>query len=80
MEAVEPHVKVVADREHIDYHFCGLEDDDTEEEDYDVNDDYCSYDGNDVGELSFDYGQNDQDQDILSSSTNSMEVRFFFVA
>ncbi|XP_020246385.1 uncharacterized protein At2g33490-like isoform X2 [Asparagus officinalis] len=69
LEDVEPHVKIVAEHEHIDYQFSGLEDDDTEDDG-----DYYSYDENEDGELSFDYGQNDRDQDSLSSSTNSMEL------
>ncbi|KAF9622385.1 hypothetical protein IFM89_031188 [Coptis chinensis] len=68
LEAVEPHVNLVAEQQHIDYHFSGLEDDDGE----DVYDD-DGYDANDDGELSFDYGQNDQLQDA-STSRNSMEL------
>ena len=71
LETIEPHVKAVADREHIDYVFSGLEDDDTGEED---DEDYYSYDSNDDGELSFDYYQ-----ETLSSSTNLMEVGEFFL-
>lgn len=65
---VEPHVKVIAEQQHIDYQFIGLEDDDTDEEvdDYDVNDD---------GAASFDYGQNGHGQDAVSHSRMSMEVR-----
>ncbi|KAJ6837296.1 uncharacterized protein M6B38_122145 [Iris pallida] len=68
LESVEPHVKVVADREHIDYQFSGLEDDDTED------DDSYGFDANDDGELSFDYGDNDHVQDVLSPSRKSMEL------
>ncbi|KAL5552537.1 hypothetical protein UlMin_039938 [Ulmus minor] len=75
LEAVEPHVKLVTERQHIDYQFGGLEDDDLDDDDYDYedNDDDDSYDENDDGELSFDYGQNGQEQDV-SFSQNSMEV------
>ncbi|KAJ8466588.1 hypothetical protein OPV22_029140 [Ensete ventricosum] len=68
LEMVEPHVKVIAEQQHIDYQFIGLEDDDTDEEvdDYDVNDD---------GVVSFDYGQNDHGQDAVSHSRMSMERR-----
>ena len=59
-------------KQHIKYQFSGLEVDDTEDDD---GDDYYGYDGNDDGELSFDYGQNDQSQNALPSSRNSMEVR-----
>ncbi|KAJ6810871.1 uncharacterized protein M6B38_105195 [Iris pallida] len=68
LESVEPHVKVVADREHIDYQFSGLEDDDTED------DDSYGFDANEDGELSFDYGENDHLQDALSPSRKSMEL------
>lgn len=76
LEAVEPHVKMVTEQQHIDYHFGGLEDDDRDyDDDDDDDDDDDSYDVNDDGELSFDYGQNDQEQDIsVSTSRNSMEV------
>ncbi|XP_058093039.1 uncharacterized protein At2g33490-like [Magnolia sinica] len=69
LEAVEPHVKLVTEQQHIDYQFSGLEDDDGEDGDEDYGDD-----ANDVGELSFDYGQNDHGQDIVSTSRNSMEL------
>ncbi|XP_038986962.1 uncharacterized protein At2g33490-like isoform X2 [Phoenix dactylifera] len=67
LELVEPHVKEVAEQQHIDYQFGGIEDDET-----DNNDDYSGYDSSDYGELSFDYGQNDQYQDVFSNK-NSME-------
>ena len=66
LEAVEPHVKLVTEQQHIDYHFSGLDDDGRDDGDYD--------DANDDGELSFDYGQNDQEQEV-SISKKSMEVR-----
>lgn len=71
LEAVEPHVRMVAERQHIDYQFSGLEDDGGE----DGNDD----DGNDFeviegGELSFDYRSNKQGPYIMSTSPNSAEV------
>lgn len=69
LEAVEPHVKRVTEQQHIDYQFSGLEDDDVEEGDDDYGDD-----ANDDGELSFDYGQNDHGQDVVSTSRNSMEL------
>ncbi|PIA26015.1 hypothetical protein AQUCO_10000001v1 [Aquilegia coerulea] len=68
LDAVEPHVKLVTEQQHIDYQFSGLEDDEGEDgyddEGYDVNED---------GELSFDYGQNDDLEDV-STSRNSMEL------
>ncbi|KAK7304264.1 hypothetical protein VNO77_45131 [Canavalia gladiata] len=72
LETAEPHVKSVTERQHIDYHFSGLEEDDGDEVDY-GDDDGGGYDENDDGELSFDYGQVEQDQDV-STSQNSMEL------
>lgn len=69
LELVEPHVKEVAEQQHIDYRFSGLDDE------TDINDDdYSHYDGSDDGELSFDYGQNDPYQDVFTNN-NSMKVR-----
>ncbi|KAJ4974130.1 hypothetical protein NE237_007304 [Protea cynaroides] len=68
IEAVEPQVNVVAEHQHIDYQFSGLEDD------YGVDgEDDDGYDAIDDGEASFDYGQNDHGQDV-STSRNSMEL------
>ncbi|KAK1260058.1 hypothetical protein QJS04_geneDACA015395 [Acorus gramineus] len=69
LEGVEPHVKLVSEQQHIEYQFSGLEDDEAD----DVDDDY-GYDPTDDGELSFDYGQNDQGQEVISTSRNSMEL------
>lgn len=62
LEALEPFVKAVADKQHIDYHFSGLDDDN------DI-DDYSSYQDNhsDGSELSFDYEINDRDTDLPTS-------------
>eukprot|EP00262_Sarcandra_glabra_P007513 TRINITY_DN2037_c0_g1_i1.p1 TRINITY_DN2037_c0_g1~~TRINITY_DN2037_c0_g1_i1.p1 ORF type:complete len:653 (+),score=118.03 TRINITY_DN2037_c0_g1_i1:324-2282(+) len=70
LEAVEAHIKLVAEQHHIEYQFSGLEDDDAE----DGCDDDDGYNTNDVGELSFDYGQNDQGPEVVSTSRNSMEL------
>nr|CAB3453910.1 unnamed protein product [Digitaria exilis] len=54
LEAVEPHVRLAAEQQHIDHQFSALE-----EEDYlveDENDD--DYNDSHDGELSFDYGEN----------------------
>ncbi|XP_062156295.1 uncharacterized protein At2g33490 isoform X2 [Alnus glutinosa] len=77
LEAVEPHVKLVTEQQHIDYQFSGLNDgdegdDDGDDDDYnsdddDDDDDDDDYDENDDGELSFDYGQNDHEHDIPTS-------------
>ncbi|XP_024988079.1 uncharacterized protein At2g33490-like [Cynara cardunculus var. scolymus] len=78
LEAIEPHVKLVTEQQHIDYQFSGLEDDDRDsvfltddEDDEDESDDdhYMHEDG----ELSFDYQRNDQKNEV-SSSENSMEL------
>ncbi|XP_068665839.1 uncharacterized protein At2g33490-like [Aristolochia californica] len=70
LEAVEPHVKLVAEQQHIDYQFSGLEDDEPDDGDYDEGDDA----NDDDGELSFDYGQNDYGQEVVSTSRNSMDL------
>lgn len=67
LESVEPHVKHVADQQHIDYQFSGLEDDEGEDG-YDDE----GYDANDDDKMSFDYGENDHIQDA-STSRVSME-------
>ncbi|XP_044502996.1 uncharacterized protein At2g33490-like [Mangifera indica] len=67
LEAVDTHVRSVAERQHIDYQFSGLEDDE-------VEDGEDSYRSNEAGELSFDYRQNKQGPDVVSMSRNSMEV------
>jgi hypothetical protein len=72
LETVEPHVNSVTEQQHIDYHFSGLEEEDGDEGDYGDEDD-DGYDENDDGELSFDYGPNEQERDV-STSRNSMEV------
>ncbi|WVZ75244.1 hypothetical protein U9M48_023320 [Paspalum notatum var. saurae] len=63
LEALEPHVKAIAEKQHIDYQFNGLEDDASDNDDYSSDQDDCS----DDGELSFDYEINDKDQDFLAS-------------
>ncbi|PQM33829.1 uncharacterized protein Pyn_19725 [Prunus yedoensis var. nudiflora] len=72
VESVEPHVKLVTEQQHIDYKFNGLNDEGDGDNNDDDNDDDDS-DVNDDGELSFDYGQLDHDQDV-STSRNSMEL------
>lgn len=83
LEAIEPHVSLLAEQLHIDYHFSGLKDDgyeffddDDDDEEEDESDEYSdSEDGSEThdGELSFDYGQNGLQQEVLASE-NSMEV------
>ncbi|KAM3761098.1 hypothetical protein ACB098_01G241900 [Castanea mollissima] len=67
LEAVEPHVRRATEQHHIDYQFCGLEEDDGV-------DGENSYNPNDDGELSFNFGPNMQGLDGVSMSRNSMEV------
>ncbi|KAK8619027.1 hypothetical protein V6N13_132996 [Hibiscus sabdariffa] len=67
LEAIKPHVRQVTERQHIDYQFCGLEDDDGE-------DGEIAYDPNKDGELSFDYRATEKGIDVTSVSRNSMEV------
>jgi putative aminopeptidase FrvX len=68
LEALEPHVKAIAEKQHIDYQFSGLEDDVSDNGDYSSDQDDCS-----DGDLSFDYEINDKDQDFLPSR-GSMDV------
>lgn len=65
---MEPHVKSLTEQQHIDYRFSGLEDDSVDDGNNDGVDDDDGYDDGDDGELSFDYGQNDHDQDTLRNS------------
>ncbi|KAM7464777.1 hypothetical protein LguiA_032898 [Lonicera macranthoides] len=80
LEAIEPHVKAVTTRQHIDYQFTGLDDDDDGDYDVDSDDDgdyeTDSGDGcevHDDGELSFANGQSDHEQEA-SKSRGSMEL------
>ena len=81
LEIIEPHVKLVTEKQHIDYQFSGIEDDDGDDDDNDdsydddSDDDDGSYSEHDDGELSFDYGQNDQVKNVVSTPRDSMEVR-----
>ncbi|KAF9689008.1 hypothetical protein SADUNF_Sadunf01G0047100 [Salix dunnii] len=59
----------IVEQQHIDYHFSGLDGDGRDDV---VDDDEDYDDAIDDGELSFDYGQNDQDQEI-STPKKSME-------
>ncbi|KAK8627285.1 hypothetical protein V6N13_134899 [Hibiscus sabdariffa] len=81
LEEVEPHVQKITEEQHIDYLFSGLQDDDGDNDDdtefyEDDDDDYNSDDDEDEdnGEMSFDYGQNDQDQNTIPASRHSMEL------
>lgn len=87
LEELEPHVQKITEQQHIDYHFSGLEDDDgdngddddnyentDDDNDSDDDDEDDGYGTHDDGELSLDYGQNDQDQNMIHSSRHSMEL------
>ncbi|KAL6508146.1 hypothetical protein OROHE_021688 [Orobanche hederae] len=67
LEAVEPLVKNVAEKQHIDYELLDLND----EEGSGVRN---SSEINDYGELSFDYRQHEQELDNTCTSTNPMEL------
>lgn len=75
LEEVEPHVQLVSESQHIDYHFSGLEDDDGDDE-IENNEDNGS-EVNDDGELSFEDRVNGKDQDADSSAAVSSEVIVF---
>ncbi|XP_011045767.1 PREDICTED: uncharacterized protein At2g33490 isoform X2 [Populus euphratica] len=68
LETVEPHVRLVTEHQHIDYHFSGLESDGREEGEDDGED------GGDTNELSFDYRENNQGNAVVSAARGSMEV------
>ncbi|PRQ54322.1 putative AH domain-containing protein [Rosa chinensis] len=70
LEAVEPHVRLVTEEQHIEYQFSGLEDDGEDDgADHGEN----SNDSIEDGELSFDYRPSKQGMEV-SASRNSMEV------
>ncbi|KAL9162830.1 hypothetical protein ABFS82_06G002900 [Erythranthe guttata] len=68
LEAVEPHIRNVAEKQHIDYELYELNE--SEKDDYEGN----SFQTNDFGELSFDYRQNEQEIDNAYTLRNSMEM------
>uniref|UniRef100_A0A1J3ISR4 BAR domain-containing protein n=1 Tax=Noccaea caerulescens TaxID=107243 RepID=A0A1J3ISR4_NOCCA len=72
LEEVEPHVQMVSESQHIDYHFSGLEDDDGDDEIENNEDDGSEV--HDDGELSFEDRVNDKDQDADSSAAVSSEL------
>ncbi|EXC29160.1 hypothetical protein L484_005672 [Morus notabilis] len=71
LEAVEPHVRLVTEQQHIEYQFSGLEDNDGEDgEDNDEN----GNEANECGELSFNNQSHKQGLDVIPTSRNSMEM------
>ncbi|OEL20101.1 Uncharacterized protein BAE44_0018883 [Dichanthelium oligosanthes] len=72
LEAVEPHVRLAAEQQHIDHQFSALD-----EEDYfveDENDD--DYNDSHDGELSFDYGENKEAEESGNASRSHTEDFF----
>ena len=72
LETVDPRVRLVAEQQHIDYLFRGLEDDGREDDDDVGGSGGDSIEGR---ELSFDYRENKQERDVGPTPGNSMEVR-----
>ena len=83
---VEPHVKLVAEQQHIDYQFSGLDDeseddnndDDDGEESHRVSSASSISSMGDDGELSFDYRHSNQQHNPASGIGNAMEVGCYF--
>jgi hypothetical protein len=67
LEAVEPHVRIAAEQQHIDHQFSALD-----EEDYYVEDE--NEDDYNDGELSFDYGENKETGEAVDASKDCTEV------
>ncbi|VAI19573.1 unnamed protein product [Triticum turgidum subsp. durum] len=72
LEAVEPHVRLAAEQQHIDHQFSALEDEDYSVED--ENDD--DYNGSHDGELSFDYGESKETAEAGHASRSPTEEFF----
>jgi hypothetical protein len=70
LEAVEPHVRLAAEQQHIDHQFSALEDEDYSVED--ENDD--DYNDSHDGELSFDYGESKETAEAGHASRSPTEV------
>lgn len=74
LETVDPHVMLIAKQQHIDCEMSKFEDDDGEGYDHDDADE-DSYDAHSYdGELSFEYDHSGTNQDVVSTSRNSLEV------
>ncbi|KAJ8439106.1 hypothetical protein Cgig2_027032 [Carnegiea gigantea] len=82
LEVVEPHVKLVAEQQHIDYQFSGLDDeseddnndDDDGEESHRVSSASSISSMGDDGELSFDYRHSNQQRNPASAIGNATEL------
>lgn len=73
LEAVEPHVRLAAEQQHIDHQFSALEDEDYSVED--ENDD--DYNDSHDGELSFDYGESKESAEAGHASRSPTEVLIY---
>ncbi|KQJ90949.1 uncharacterized protein At2g33490 isoform X2 [Brachypodium distachyon] len=71
LEAVEPHVRIAAEQQHIDHQFSALEEDCSVE---DENDD--DYNDSHDGELSFDYGESKEGTEAGHASRSPSEEFF----
>ncbi|CAK9175154.1 unnamed protein product [Ilex paraguariensis] len=69
LEAVDSHIRLVTEKQHIDYQLSELDYGEDEEDEG-----LSSYERNEAGELSFDYRQNNQGLERACSSRNSMEL------
>ncbi|KAL8557524.1 hypothetical protein ACS0TY_004822 [Phlomoides rotata] len=69
--AVEPHIRSVAEKQHIDYEVSELNEGQKDD------DEGNSFEGNDYGEISFDYRHDEQELDNPCTSGNSMELDQF---
>ncbi|KAL2907062.1 hypothetical protein RDABS01_005772 [Bienertia sinuspersici] len=72
LEVVDPHVKLITEKQHIDYQLSGL-DGGGDGEDEGEN----SYDSNDNSELSYDHRPHKAGNEAATTSRNSMEWQFY---
>ncbi|KAL8139997.1 hypothetical protein V2J09_006018, partial [Rumex salicifolius] len=69
LESVDQQVKQIAEKHHIDYQLCGLDEPEDDEGDGETN-----YDSNGDGELSFKYRLQKPGLEVVSTSRTSMEL------
>ncbi|KAL5200983.1 hypothetical protein ABZP36_035337 [Zizania latifolia] len=74
LEAVEPHVRLAAEQQHIDHQFSALEEDYNVEDEND--DDYNDSHDGEVSFHSFDYGENREDTEAGHASRSPTEEFF----
>ena len=78
LEAVEPHVNLVTQQQHIAYPFIGREDEeseDAEDDDCSEEDDYSSASSGEYEEeLRYDYQHNNRQLSFVSAPKNTLEV------